>query len=137
MAGKKNTPKKRVTRKHSTSERHKGWSDSQYWAFIRSGLRAKWTRYPPKWEVLRQAQRPAVGRSKQTKWEYLCAACGIYHLAKDVSVDHIVACGTLKSYDDLPLFVSRLFCKAEELQVLCTDCHKEKTHAERQIQSHV
>jgi 5-methylcytosine-specific restriction endonuclease McrA len=37
----------------------------------------------------------------------------------------------LKCYDDLPSFVSNLFCEADNLQVLCKSCHKTKTAEER------
>ena len=32
---------------------------------------------------------------------------------------------------DWNTFVDRLFCKAEELQVICDPCHDKKTHDER------
>jgi hypothetical protein len=37
----------------------------------------------------------------------------------------------LKCYDDLPSFVSTLFCESDNLQVLCKQCHKAKTAEER------
>lgn len=89
-------------------------------------------RYPPKWEVLRKAQRPAKDCSAKTKWQYLCTACLEWHLAKDVTVDHIEPCGSLRSYADLAGFVERMFCPAAGLQVLCKSCHTLKTKLDRE-----
>lgn len=49
-------------------------------------------------------------------------------MAKHIQVHHLVECGTLKSYSDLPGFVERLFCEAKDLQVICKPCHKNITH---------
>ena len=62
------------------------------------------------------------------KWEYQCADCKDWFLRKEVDIDHIVPCGTLKSFKDLSLFCERLFVEKEGLQVLCKVCHKKKTH---------
>lgn len=49
-------------------------------------------------------------------------------MRKEVEVDHIVPCGTLKCVEDLPGFVTRLFCEADGFQVLCkANCHSKKT----------
>ena len=46
-----------------------------------------------------------------------------------VEVDHIEACGSLKGPEDLAGFVTRLFCEADNLRVLCRPCHKKITEA--------
>jgi 5-methylcytosine-specific restriction endonuclease McrA len=132
MAGKQNKAKKTVRRKATVNACVPSWSDAQYWGFIRSGLRAKWNRYPLKWEVLRNAARQAVITARGRKSEYQCAKCYKWWSAKEVTVDHVIPCGSLKSYDDLPAFVERLFCPIGNLQVLCMECHKEKTKADRE-----
>ena len=45
-------------------------------------------------------------------------------------MDHIVPCGSLKSYDDLAGFAERMFCEAMG-SALCKECHQDKTNAER------
>lgn len=111
------------------------WTDSRYYGFIRSALRAAFRRYPPKYQVLNQAQRKkSHGKVKsRQKWEYKCAECKKYYPNKVVIVDHIEPAGTLRSYEDLPSFVSKLFCSADNLQVLCKPCHYIKTMEERGI----
>lgn len=108
------------------------WSTSKFWGFIRSGLRITYNKWPPKWVVLKAAQRPYTGEGKQQKWEYLCAGCGGWFKAKEVSVDHIIPAGALNSFDDLPKFVEKLFVGEEGLQVLHKECHDRKTKQERQ-----
>ena len=109
------------------------WTTSKFFGFLRSGLRSTYNKWPPKWEVLKEAKRPYKGDDKRTKWEYKCAKCKEYYKSKEVSVDHIEPAGSLNSFDDLPGFVERLFCGVEGLQLLCTGCHQLKTSEERKI----
>lgn len=44
-------------------------------------------------------------------------------------MDHIEPCGSLRSFDDVGGFVSRLFCEVEGLRVLCVGCHNARTHS--------
>lgn len=106
------------------------WSNSQFWGFIRSGLRAKWSRYPVKFEVLNESKRKAL-ENPRAKWEYQCDVCKKWHIQKNVEVDHIIPCGTLRSYEDLPQFVERLFCGKEHLRTVCKPCHKAITKEEK------
>jgi hypothetical protein len=47
-------------------------------------------------------------------------------MQKETQVDHIVECGSLRRFEDLPGFTERLFCEKEGLQILCRRCHGEK-----------
>lgn len=83
------------------------------------------------------AKRNYQGDNKRQKFEYQCAQCGNWFPQKEVQVDHIIPTGTLKSYEDLPGFVERLFVGVEGLQVLCTNtCHAAKTAQEREDRKH-
>ena len=108
-----------------------GWTDSRYMSFIRSTLRRSFTKFPTKHKVKNEASRPYKGSVKRRKKEYQCAVCSGWFADKEVAVDHIVPCGSLKSYDDLPRFVSTLYCEANNLQVICNTCHQIKTNEER------
>jgi 5-methylcytosine-specific restriction endonuclease McrA len=103
------------------------WSEARYKSFIRSLLRRGSMRWPPIQDALIAVRRTAIGRSKQTKWEYQCANCSHWFLRKEVQVDHIVECGSL---DDLNRFVATLFCEESNLQVLCDGCHQAKPKPE-------
>lgn len=107
------------------------WSEAKFWQFIRSGLRAKWSRWPPKYAVLDKAKREYKGDNKRQKFEYKCAKCKKYFPAKEVSVDHIEPVGTLRCFEDLPDFCRRLFVGVDKLQVLHKACHDKKTLQER------
>jgi 5-methylcytosine-specific restriction endonuclease McrA len=107
------------------------WSESRYFSFIRSALRRSFMKYPVKYQVKNAASRPYVGSDKRRKKEYQCAVCDSWCADKDVAVDHITPCGSLKTFEDLPKFVATLFCEKENLQIICNTCHQIKTNEER------
>lgn len=118
-------------KKTSPCEVYPAWTSAKFWAFIRSGLRSKSSRWPPKYEVLAEARRPSQSVNKRLKYEFQCSSCKQWFPQKEVAVDHIVPVGTLKSFSDLPGFVERLFCSKEGFQVLCKEEHQKKTNEER------
>lgn len=99
-----------------------------FFTWLRSQLRKISRRHPPIYEALAKAKVKYVGNNPRQKYAYICAKCGGSFSAKEVSVDHIVDCGTLKSWDDVQEFMQRLFCSADELQVLCHPDHDIKTY---------
>jgi len=125
-----------VGRKTPPFPNHPDWTTARFFGFLRSGLREKFNRYPPKYEALRLALElvndgefksgPKKGLTKVVK-KYKCASCKSLFMQKDVQVDHIVPAGSLKTFEDLPGFTSRLFCAADDLQIMCKACHSGKT----------
>lgn len=112
------------------------WTESRFFSFIRSALRGASRRWPPLVkDVLMRSRRPYTGLDKRTKFEYECLGCGGWFPAKHINVDHIVPCGTLKTFDDLPGFVERLFCEVDGLRLLCEACH-EKRHDDESKEEH-
>ena len=99
------------------------WTEARYFSFIRSALRSAFQKWGPKHEAKKLAKR---GYN-----QYEGAHCGEIYGNKDTEVDHIEPAGSLKTYDDLPAFVERMFCEVEGFQVLCKACHQVKTNAER------
>lgn len=47
-------------------------------------------------------------------------------MRREIHVDHVIPCGSLKSLDDVRGFVERLFVEADGLRVLCEQCHAER-----------
>ena len=108
---------------------HPAWTTARFWSFVRAGLRAKFNKWPPKWETYNNARRVVTG--KRHKYEYQCAKCKQWWKAKEVEIDHIKEIGSLKDFSDLPRFTRRLFCSVADLQVLCIPCHRKKTQLAR------
>ena len=115
--------------KSKPSEKVEGWTEARYWSFIRSALRSAWRRYPVKWEVLKEASRSVTGQRHKT--EYQCNECKQWFKGAEVQVDHVTPAGQLTDYKHLPSFVEGLYCGKENLQVLCSECHGEKSKKER------
>jgi 5-methylcytosine-specific restriction endonuclease McrA len=127
--------KKKVTkpRKSTTPKtRNAGtMTESAFWGFIRSSLRQKSRWWKPITQAKDAAKRKYKGPNKRQKWEYLCNVCNSYFPNTEINVDHIIPAGTLRSAQDLPGFVERLFCEIDNLQVLCNVCHNKKTQDEK------
>jgi hypothetical protein len=100
---------------------------SAFWSFIRSTLRRKTMYWKPITECKLNARRAYTGLNKRQKYEYKCNECKNWYAEKNINVDHICPAGSLKSAQDLPGFVERLFVEIEGLQILCTICHNKKT----------
>lgn len=118
--------KKKATKKEKVPKTRGGntLTEGAFWSFIRSGLRQKSRRWAPIYQCLADARRKSEDTSNpRLKWQYKCAICGEWRPQKEVAVDHIIPCGSLRSYADLPGFVERLFCEKEHLRVLCDACH--------------
>jgi len=104
------------------------YTESEFWSFIRSGLRAKHSRWAPRYAALAAARRPSKDKKNlRLKWQFQCAKCRKWKQQKEVQVDHIEECGSLRSFDDLPGFVERMFCEVEGYRILCIPCHNKIT----------
>ena len=108
------------------------YSEAAFWSFIRSGIRAKHSRWAPRYAALAAAKRPYKGDNARQKFEYKCAVCKKYFMQKEVEVDHKIPCGSLKCYDDLPGFVERMFCEEDGYRIVCKPDHKAITKKERE-----
>lgn len=126
-----------MARKTEPFAEYPEWSTAKFWSFVRSALRAAWSRWPPKYKVLNAAKSAYSGPNKKQKYQFKCAMCKGQFLAKEVSVDHIVPAGQLRDYSDLPEFVSRLFVAEDMLRVLCNECHRVVTKQQNSTSARV
>jgi 5-methylcytosine-specific restriction endonuclease McrA len=91
-------------------------------------------RWPPKWVALKEAY---VGKKINKKtgkqaMHYKCASCKKDYVAKDVQVDHVnPVVDPTTGFVSWDVYIDRLFCERENLQVLCSTCHKKKTAEEK------
>ena len=110
------------------------WTDARFRSFVTSALRAASRRWPPKYAALKTA---LVGRKKNKKTgmlaqHYKCAMCKQEYVAADVQVDHInPVVDPAKGFINWDIYIDRIFCEVNKLQVLCRSCHQEKTAEEK------
>lgn len=107
-------------------------TESQYFSKIRSILRSGFRYYKPMAIALENASRPYKGLNKRLKKEYQCAKCKEWFPRKEVEIDHLIPCGSLKCYDDIVPFIKNLTQEdPKSYQILCKPDHLNKTLEER------
>lgn len=111
-------------------DRYPSQTKSAFFGQIRSSLRRIWMYSANRRTALNQARRLNKSGVRRIKYEYQCELCESWFFGTDVAVDHIIPCGSLKEFHDMPSFCDRLFCLPDGLRVLCKECHKEVTRAE-------
>lgn len=102
-------------------------TDSQFFNWLRQKLRRISITWKPINECRKKAKVSYTGNNKRRKVSYICNSCKGEFSSTETSVDHIEPIGSLKSFEDLPQFVEKLFCEEQFLQVLCKTCHDKKT----------
>jgi NUMOD3 motif len=96
----------------------------QFRDFMKNTLRRAFFRY---WERTKALQAARVDRGL-----YKCAKCLQIAKMEGHHIDHIDPVVDPKvGFVDWDVFINRLFCPAENLQLLCEFCHKLKTTEER------
>jgi 5-methylcytosine-specific restriction endonuclease McrA len=112
------------------------WTDGRKRAFITAVLRSGMRRWPPKYAALHNAYVTTKVNVKTNRLakHYECNACKKHFTSKDVEVDHInPVVDPDVGFVSWDLFIERLYCKMENLQALCKNCHKVKTKEERTV----
>ena len=102
-------------------------SNSAFFGMIRAALRSKSRFWYPIKVCRERARIPYVGSNKRRKWLYKCENCSKIVEMENTVVHHTIECGSLSSFEDLPVFTQRLFCDSHLLRLLCTECH-DKIH---------
>jgi len=110
------------------------WTEGRYRSFLVSILRSGMRRWPPKWLALKAA---SVGKhinkkSGRAAEHYTCAMCSKNYPAKEVQIDHIhPVVDPDIGFISWDVYIERMFCEQDNLQVLCLTCHKKKSKEER------
>ena len=110
------------------------WTDARFRSFVTSALRAASRRWPPKYKALKEAfaGRKVNAKTGKLAMHYECAECKQHFVAADVQVDHIKpVVDPKKGFTTWDNFIERMFCEADNLQVLCKPDHKIKTDQEK------
>jgi 5-methylcytosine-specific restriction endonuclease McrA len=110
------------------------WTEGRYRSFVTSTLRSGARRWPPKYETLNEAktEKKVNEKTGRIAQHYLCSSCSKEFPAKDVQVDHIhPVVDPKKGFISWDVFIERLYCEKENLQVLCKGCHLVKSNEEK------
>ena len=111
-------------------------TESAYFSKIRSTLRSGFRYWYPMQQALNKASRPYKGPNKRLKKEFQCNHCKNWFKRADCEIDHIIECGSLRSYEDIVPFIQRLTAESiNDYQVLCRSCHKLKTKEYKTIKN--
>lgn len=112
------------------------WTSGKLRTFITGVLRSGFRKFPSKYETLKEA---SVGKKVNKKTNriaehYKCAECKQDFPAKEVNVDHLnpVVC-PVEGFVNWDVYIKRMFCGKDNLQVLCTICHDIKSSEERKV----
>jgi hypothetical protein len=87
---------------------------------IRAAVRQVWRFSPARREALKLALQNG---------KFVCPCCKIEFDKWCADVDHVIPCGSFKSWGDSVGFLQRLF--EGELRVICKGCHKKVTAEQR------
>ncbi len=104
---------------------------------IRTGLRKAFTqsKYKAAFLAKRKVSIPRYtksGKLHKTPWvKYKCERCEELFKSDDINLDHIEAVGPFKEAKDIEQFFFRIFCAESNWQILCHECHSDKTGEER------
>ena len=102
--------------------------------FIRQLLRKGTFKWKPRQEAKLNARHheKLAGDTKRLVYHSRCAGCnGLFPESKCV-VDHIEpVVDPAQGFVGWDTYIERMFCEVDNLQVLCSDCHDEKTERER------
>ena len=110
------------------------WTEARFKSFVTSALRAASRRWPPKYKALKEAfaGRKVNAKTGKLAMHYTCVACNKLYVATDVQVDHIKpVVDPKKGFVSWDVYINRMFCEIEDLQVMCKPCHKIKTDQEK------
>jgi hypothetical protein len=106
------------------------WTEARYRSFVMSALRkAQWG---VKYSAIRLAY-DSVGINPATKRKrklYRCASCNNNFPQDKVVADHISPVVPVTGFDSWDNVIERMFCEAGGFQVLCKECHHEKSQKE-------
>lgn len=108
-------------------------TEAAFWGKLRSILRRGFMYWTPMKIALHAARRKSQSSNARLKWEFQCCVCKKWFPQKDIQLDHVHACGSLLSFEDVPQFIQNLIPEdPNAYQVLCKKtCHQLKTNEER------
>jgi len=109
------------------------WKSKACWfTWLRGLLRKGWSKSPIKIEFIRTVRKRIKTEKGREIWGGECNTCKKDFPAKMMNVDHIIDAGSLNDVSDITPFVMHLLmCPKSNLQYVCVNCHKIKSHADK------
>jgi len=84
-----------------------------------------------------RARTEAMTAARVERGKYKCASCEDLFGPKEVALDHIKPVVDPKvGFTTWDSYIERLFCPAEDFQVICNACHDQKTMIEDAMREH-
>jgi 5-methylcytosine-specific restriction endonuclease McrA len=97
--------------------------------FAKGAMRRASLMWPPISECRKLARRD--------RGKYECAMCHELFGAKECHVDHRnPVVDIIKGWESWDVFIDRLFCGVENLDLLCKNCHDSKTRMEVEMRKY-
>ena len=107
-------------------------SEKSLCTIVRSNIRQTWMMHPVRLLKLELTRIPDMDPNTRTKWLWECVCCKQRFKGLDIQTDHIKGEHSLLKIADIgPYATSVLDVTVDDLQILCLQCHAEKTYAER------
>lgn len=95
-------------------------------AFVIQALRRASFRWKPRNE--------AKNKARLHRGIYLCASCNSEIKPKDIKMDHKdPVVNPVTGFAGWDEYITRMLCKSEGFQVICTQCHEAKTFTEKEM----
>ena len=95
-------------------------------SFLINTLRRASFRYPGRSEAMKAAR---IERGM-----YKCNMCGGTFRNKEIRVDHkFPVVDPTKGFETWDIYISRMFCAASDLQIICETCHDSKSFTEKEL----
>lgn len=112
---------------------------SAYFSYIRGGIRrGLWNRHPCKIQFLNNNRfkipnpNPKNAKRFPTVWGATCNVCKGTFTLKEMEVDHLKGNHSLQEFKDISTFIESIVTVTpDDLQLVCKDCHKIKSYADK------
>lgn len=111
-------------------------TEAKYFTWLRGQLRRVWAKWPVKNEFKKSKLVPVFAgcgvTDKRVKSVGQCVFCNKWHPNSSLQIDHIDDIGYFgRTPDTVGEWLFRSLCGGENMQLVCVECHKVKSYADR------
>ena len=106
---------------------------NQLKSFIINSLRRSTFRWPERGKAEKRFRVPhGHYKNGKVRMGYQCAHCKEVFMKKDTCLDHIEPVVPDEGFTTFDSYIERMFCSADNFQILCQRCHDTKSADERE-----